>query len=264
MPVDQVNGQALSWERRGAGPPLLFCLPSGSTLTQMAPLLSALSAEFDVVGWDYRGFGASERADAAYTMADLASDAARVLELTGHEACRVFGVSFGGMVAQEFAVRNPERVERLVLACTSAGGAGGSSYPLHELVGLAEEQRRPLELKVLDSRWDEDWLASHPLDRTVAGQLLARAGDRTPAAQAAYPAQLDARRGHDVYDRLSAIACPTLIAYGRHDGLAPPANSAAIAARIAGAEVRGYEGGHPFLAQDPSALADVIGFLRGA
>jgi pimeloyl-ACP methyl ester carboxylesterase len=258
-----VNGLGVGWERRGAGPPLLLCIGSGSTLEQMGLLFGALAAEFDVVGWDYRGFGASDPAAGPYTMADLASNAAGVLDLAGWESCRVFGISFGGMVAQEFAVTYPERVQRLALACTSAGGAGGSSYPLHELAAIPDEERRPLELKLLDSRWSEDWLASHALDRAVAESLHARASERTPAEQAAHLAQLDARRGHDAHDRLDAIGCPTLVAYGRYDGLAPPANSAAIAARIPGAEVRGYEGGHPFLAQDPAALADVIQFLRG-
>jgi 3-oxoadipate enol-lactonase len=257
-----VNGLGLGWERRGAGAALLLCIGSGSTLEQMSLLFGALAAEFDVVGWDYRGFGVSDPSPGPYTMADLASDVAGLLDAAGWESCRVFGISFGGMVAQEFAVTYPERVERLALACTSAGGAGGSSYPLHELASVPDEERRPLELKLLDSRWSEGWLASHALDRAVAESLLARENERTPATQAAYLAQLDARRGHDAYDRLGAIDCPTMVAYGRYDALAPPANSAAIASRIPGAAVRGYEGGHAFLAQDPAALADVIQFLR--
>jgi pimeloyl-ACP methyl ester carboxylesterase len=136
-------------------------------------------------------------------------------------------------------------------------------YPLHELVGTSDQERRPLELKLIDTRWSEDWLTSHPLDRALADQLLERATERVPGAHAAYLAQLDARRGHDAYDRLGTIRCPALVAYGRYDGLAPPANSAAIASRIADAELRGYEGGHGFLAQDPTALAELIGFLGG-
>src|SRR5215472_14787433 len=75
--------------------------------------------------WDYRGFGRSAPVTHPYTMADVAADAAGLLAATGWESCRVAGVSFGGMVAQEFAVTHPQRVERLALACTSAGGGGG-------------------------------------------------------------------------------------------------------------------------------------------
>src|SRR5262245_63841668 len=104
-------------------------------------------------------------------MADLAADAASLLEMARWDTCRVVGVSFGGMVAQEFAVTYPQRVERLALACTSAGGEGGSSYPLQELLRLPPEERVAAELKVLDSRWEDRWLEAHPADRALAERL---------------------------------------------------------------------------------------------
>ena len=64
-------------------------------------------------------------------------------------------------------------------------------------------------------------------------------------------------------DRLSRITCPTLVAYGRYDGIAPPENSEAIAARVSGAELRAYDGGHVFFVQDAAALPDVMAFLAG-
>lgn len=73
--------------------------------------------------------------------------------------------------------------------------------------------------------------------------------------------QLMARAGHDVVDRLHRVACPTLVACGRHDGIAPPANSALIADRVAGSELRTYDGGHVYFAQDPTALPEVLDFL---
>jgi len=74
--------------------------------------------------------------------------------------------------------------------------------------------------------------------------------------------QLGARSRHDVTDRLGAVTCPTFVASGRFDGIAPPANGEAIAARIPNSEFHVYEGGHAFFAQDPDALPDVISFLR--
>ncbi len=70
-----------------------------------------------------------------------------------------------------------------------------------------------------------------------------------------------ARRGHDVFDRLPRITCPTLVASGRYDGIAPPENGAAIADRIPGAVLRLYEGGHAFFAQDPAAFRDILDHL---
>ena len=263
MPVDHVNGVELYWEQRGAGPRLLFCNGSGTTLQAVRPLLDLVAARFDLLAWDYRGLGRSVPLRGPYTMADLAADAVGLLQIAGWDSCRVLGVSFGGMVAQEFAAANPERIERLALACTSAGGDGGSSYPLQKLQELPPEERAAAQLKLADSRWDERWLAAHPADRALAEGLAAAGHDQQgPAATAAYRAQLEARAGHDVWDRLGAISCPALVGYGNYDGIAPVQNSTAIASRLRGAELRGYEGGHLFLVQDPAALPEFQAFLQ--
>jgi 3-oxoadipate enol-lactonase len=263
MPLDHVNGVELYWEQRGGGPRLLFCNGSGLTLQDVRLLLDPLAASFDLLAWDYRGFGRSAPVTRPYTMADVAADAAGLLEIAGWESCRVVGVSFGGMVAQEFAVTNPGRVERLALACTSAGGEGGSSYPLQKLLELPPGQRAAAELKLADSRWDQRWLEAHPVDRAIAGRLTAAGQDQQdPAAAAASAAQLQAREGHDVWDRLGAITCPALVGYGNYDGIAPARNSTSIASRIRGAELHGYEGGHGFLFQDPAALPAFTAFLQ--
>ena len=193
-------------------------------------------------------------------MADVAADAAGLLEITGWRSCRVVGASFGGMVAQEFAVTYPQRVERLALACTSAGGEGGSSYPLQKLLELPPGQRVAAELKLVDSRWDQPWLQAHPVDRAIAEGMTAAGQD--PRGSAAYAAQLQAREGHDVWDRLGAITCPVLVGYGNYDGIAPAHNSEMIASRIRDAELHGYEGGHGFLFQDPAALPAFVAFLQ--
>jgi len=232
-------------------------------LQDVRPLLDPLTASFDLLAWDYRGFGRSAPVARPYTMADVAADAAGLLEITGWRSCRVIGASFGGMVAQEFAVTCARRVERLALACTSAGGEGGSSYPLQKMLELPPGQRMAAELKVVDSRWDQRWLAAHPADRAIAERMTAAGQDQQgPAAVAAYAAQLQAREGHDVWDRLGAITCPTLVGYGNYDGIAPARNSERIASRIRGAELHGYEGGHGFLFQDAAALPAFIAFLQ--
>ena len=173
------------------------------------------------------------------------------------------GVSYGGMVAQEFAVTYPQTVERLALACTSAGGQGGSSYPLQNLLELAPEERVAAQLELMDSRWDQKWLQEHPGYAAIAEQLAGTGDSETDAAAAAANgAQLRAREGHDVWDRLSAITCPVLVGYGEYDGIAPAQNSKNIASRIRGAELHGYDGGHGFLFQDRTAMPAYIAFLQ--
>ncbi len=260
MPVDTVNGVELGWERWGSGPRVLFCNGSGRSLADARPMLDYLAGEFELLAWDYRGFGPSDLPNGSYTMADLAGDVEGLLELVGWEQSRVAGISFGGMVAQEFAVTNPQRVERLALLCTSSGGEGGSSYPLQNLLEIPEADRAAASLKLVDTRWDDAWFDAHPNDRLVAERFAPRALP-DPAAAAATEAQMAARAGHDVWDRLPAIACPTLVASGRYDEIAPVENGKAIASQIPSAEFRDYEGGHAFLLQDPAAMRDLVGFL---
>ena len=102
-----------------------------------------------------------------YSMADYAADALGLMDHVGWASCRVVGVSFGGMVAQELAVTAPDRVERLALVCTSPGGIGGASYPLHELTSLSDEERTAISVPLLDTRFNPEWLAEHPLDAAI-------------------------------------------------------------------------------------------------
>jgi len=262
MPTATLNGIEIYYERRGSGPPLLYLNGSGATLATMGPVLDPFAARCDLLAHDQRGLGRTEIPPGPYTMGDYAADAAALLDHVGWDRCRVVGISFGGMVAQELAVTWPERIERLALLCTSPGGAGLASYPLHELAELSDEERAATYLPLLDTRFTPEWLASHERDRQVAEMLAARRSGSRPSEQArGEREQLLARSRHDVTDRLGRIACPTLVAGGRYDGIAPPANSEAIAARVPGAELRFYEGGHAFMTQDRTALPEVMDFL---
>jgi pimeloyl-ACP methyl ester carboxylesterase len=260
MPTSRLNGIDVYFERRGAGARLLFCNGSGATLETSALLVDIFAERCDVLAHDQRGLGRTEVPDGPYTMADYAADAIALLDHVGWERCRVVGISFGGMVAQEIAVTVPDRIEKLALACTSPGGEY-ASYPLHELESLSAAERAARGMQILDSRFDEPWLSSHPGDRMLAEQMASRATvDKTEQQRRGEREQLLARSHHDVLDRLSRVTCPTLVAAGRYDGIAPVANSEEIAARIRGADLRVYEGGHAFFAQDPAAFGDLLEF----
>jgi pimeloyl-ACP methyl ester carboxylesterase len=261
MPHVAANGIDLYYELRGQGPRLLFVNGSGATLAQTGMLIDPYVARFEVLAYDQRGLGQTSIPPGPYEMADYAADAAALLDALGWDTCRVVGTSFGGMVAQELAVTWPGRVERLALVCTSPGGTH-PSYPLHELATLPAEEAAAKGATLLDTRFTPEWLATHEQDRALSELLGAqRSAPRDEQTRRGELAQLDARSRHDVIDRLGAITCPTLVAGGTYDGIAPPENSRLIADAIGDSELRLYEGGHLFMMQDPRALPDLLDFL---
>jgi len=264
MPIATLGDIEIYWERQGRGPPLLFISGTGGDLRHHPGVFEGpLPGRFDVIGYDQRGMGRSGKPDRPYTMADYGDDAAALIDHAGWDDALVIGVSFGGMVAQELVLRHPERVRRLVLACTSPGGAGGASFPFHEIAHLTGEARARHMIPITDTRRDEAWARANPdamLELLLLGSTDPYADE--PGHAAGARRQLEARAGHDVWDRLGQITCPVLIAAGRYDGIALPQTQQRMAERIAGAQPSGFEGGHLFTMQDPKAMPAIMAFLE--
>ncbi|MBS0361822.1 MAG: alpha/beta fold hydrolase [Proteobacteria bacterium] len=266
MPFTTANGLKLYFERAGSGPPLLFISGTGGDLRVKPNVFDGpLAKAFDLLAYDQRGLGQTEKPDVPYCMADYADDAAALMADQGWDEALVIGVSFGGMVAQELALRHPKRVKRLVLACTSPGGAGGASFPFHEIEHLKGEARAKHMIPISDTRRDVAWAAAHP-DQYAMFVAMGAAdpyADEPGHAMGAHR-QLMARKDHDTWDRLPRIACPTMIAAGRYDGIALPATQEKMAGRIPGAKLQFFDGGHLFMIQDRTAAPAMIAFLTGA
>ena len=259
-----VGGLNLWVERKGEGEPLLFITGSGGDLRRKPSAMDGpLAREFDMVAYDQRGLGQSDKPDGPYTMADYAEDAVGVLDELDWATANVIGVSFGGMVAQELAIRHPDRIRKLVLCCTSPGGAGGSSYPLHTLIGMDPEAEARKMIPISDTRHDAAWQAANPdAFRTMLNMRMADPWADEPRRAMGAELQLLARKDHDVWGRLPSITAPTLICAGRYDGIATPANQEAMASRIPGSELRFFEGGHLFMIQDRAAFPTISAFLK--
>ena len=265
MPFAKVNDLDVYFERAGSGPPLLFISGSGADLRIKPNQMDGpLPKHFDVLSYDQRGLGQTSKPDRPYTMADYADDAARLMDFIGWKSARVIGVSFGGMVAQEFVLRHPAKVERLALTCTSPGGAGGASYPFHTIEHMGREERARFMIPISDTRRDAAWQKAYP---EMYEQFVAMAAsdpfEQEPLRAMGYLRQLEARSHHDTYERLGEITCPVMIAAGRYDGIALPATQEKMAARIKGAQLKFFDGGHLFMIQDRNALPALIDFLTG-
>src|SRR5215471_9174515 len=164
MPYLRVRDIDICFDRAGTGAPLLAISGSRGDLRRKPTLLeSPLSDAFDVLAYAQRGLGRTSKPDKAYSMIDYADDAAALMDAVGWERANVVGVSFGGMVALEFVLNHPNRVNKLALCCASPGGDGGSSYPHHTLQALPSDERARIMVSISDTRCDASWAADNPL-----------------------------------------------------------------------------------------------------
>lgn len=268
MSVAEVRGLQIYYEVHGTGRPVVLISGTGADLRQnRARGRGLLEQNFQVLMYDQRGLGRTSKPDLPYTMADYADDFVALIDELGWQQVDVVGVSFGGMVAQHVALTYPDRVKRLVLACTSAGGAGGSSFDLLSVFGMETEARNRIVLPIMDTR--NDLSTDPPTLAPLFDVLLPIAYAGKPPLNADDPAwavgarrQLEARAEHDVWDRLPAVQAETLVVGGRYDDQAPPANLARLAQQLPNATLQMFEGGHLFLLQERSAWQAIVDFLR--
>ena len=263
-----VGGVRLRLGVVGDGPPLMFLFGSGAagTIDNAKPLVDKFCGSFTVACPDQRGLGESDIPSGPWTMADYASDAFGVADHLGWDRFSIVGVSFGGMVGLEMAASVPDRVDRMVLWGTSAGG-DSHSFPLHVLNDLpADEQHRAFS-ELMDNRLVGRWGSEPSPEALLVKAVLDRGGSPWRVAAGADDSrsrglalQLEARRGHDVTSRLDRIKCATFIGAGFYDGLAPVANAEFMHAGIAGSELSVYEAGH-FFYLGKRALSDALTFL---
>jgi len=244
MPLVDRGSHQIHYESIGdpARPPVLLIMGLALSSRAWDRLPQLLARDFHVLVFDNAGTGRSGRRGLVYRMRDLADDAAAVIEASGAPAAHVFGISMGGMVAQELAIRHPERVRALALGCTFASWRKGSSPSLGtklDLLLLNLGLVTPARVsRILVSA---EWHAAHP---ESALRWLERA-ERTALRSATAQALAIAR--HEALDRLAKIRAPTLVLTGSADKLVPPANSEVLARDIPGARLLVLRGaGHLF------------------
>ena len=245
----------IAWERHGSGQPLLLIHGLGYARWGWEPVVEPLARSFDVILFDNRGIGESDAPPGPYTAAGLAADAAQVLDEAGVERAHVLGTSLGGMVAQELALAAPERVDRLVLACTTPGGP--ESFPMPEqTVKLLDERRHAAPVRrecarAGPGRGDRRADPAPPRGDGAAVRRLERAGSGRGAT-------------FDALDRVEGIAAPTLILHGTEDAVVDSRNAALLERRIPDARVELFPGGgHLFFWEQPDRFVEVVTeFLR--
>lgn len=215
-----------------------------------------LSSSYRVVVLDWRGTGHSGKPDdGSYSTRGFASDALCVLDEVGARRAHVYGASMGGRVAQWLAADHPERVHRLVLGCTSPGGAHGVERSPEVNRALTQPDREAAHRALLELMYTPAWLAAHPGPYRTTGD---------PAMPGhARRGHLQASRRHDSWEVLPAITAPTLVVHGTDDVFNPAANAALLAGRIPDARVELIDGARHAYFEEFREVATplVLGFL---
>jgi pimeloyl-ACP methyl ester carboxylesterase len=246
----------IAWEARGEGQPVLMIHGLGYARWGWEPVVESLAREFRLLLFDNRGIGESEAPPGPYSARAMAEDAVAVLDEAGVERAHVVGTSLGGMVAQELALGRPERVDRLVLACTTPGGTGAFPLPEQTLRLMAEAPSLPQEVAL--ERFVENALGPDAprelIERIVVHRLAA------PPDPAGWAAQAAAGASFDAFDRLEQIAAPTLVLHGTADSVVDARNADLLAERVPDARLELFPGaGHLFFWEQPERFVEIVG-----
>ncbi|SKC60366.1 alpha/beta fold hydrolase [Krasilnikoviella flava] len=223
------DGAEIAYQVRGAGPALVLLAGQANSHRWWDPVRDRLGAGRRTITLDWRGTGTSGPTDRELTTRRLAGDVAAVLDDLRLECSDVYGTSMGGRVAQWFAVDHPRRLGRLVLGCTTPGGAHAVERSTEVRRAMVQPDRGAARRSLLDLMYTPAWLAAHPGPTTVEGDP-----SMTPQARRDH---LRASDGHDAWDHLPQVLAPTLVLHGADDVLAPAVNAGLLGRRVPGARV---------------------------
>jgi pimeloyl-ACP methyl ester carboxylesterase len=233
MGIVRVNGIDLHYVEAGSGEPLLLIMGLGGDHQAWGFQFRAFAERHRVIAFDNRGAGQSSAPDEPYTIRGMADDARGLLDALGVGRVHVVGVSMGGMIAQELALAQPERVASLHLGCTLAR----SDPYLRSVLRVWRDLRARLPQESV-VRTIALWLLAPATfaERPDFAEMVVQAALANPFPQstAGFLRQSEAVMGHDTLDRLAALRPPTLVTVGEDDILVPPRFSREVSAAIPG------------------------------
>jgi len=267
MPMANVNGININYRVEGQGEPLIMIMGFGSAKNNWRFQTGLFKKYYRTITFDNRGVGKSDKPTGPYTINMMADDTVGLMDYLGIEKAHIIGTSMGGMIAQELAIKLPEKVDKLVLASTFAGRDETSGFSSEASKALEVYDRSPHDETVIRRLCDilVDLTLNKRLYRILAiplMKIMIRLSD--PSMINGLVGQLDAVLAHDAADRLRLIKVPTLVITGTDDRLVKPISSEVIANLVPKAKLVKVEGGsHGFHAEMSGKFnKEVLDFLR--
>jgi pimeloyl-ACP methyl ester carboxylesterase len=254
-----VDDISVSYEEHGQGEPLLLIYGfAGGSLAWRPEVVASLARSFRVITFDNRGTGHSDTPETPYTLARMADDAAGLLDALGIARAHVFGISMGGMIAQELALRHPKKVHGLVLGCTNVGApvsASAAPEVLALLLPPPDADPREAARKAWASSYTPEFIER---ERAFLEGHLERIFS-APTPPHTRQRHAEAVGGWSSHERLGEITTPTLILTGDRDVLVPPENSRILHERITGSRLATITGAaHNFPNSHPAETARLV------
>lgn len=257
------EGVEINYEIHGDGPPLVLVSGTGHDLGFWSGQIPHFAPKFRTIVFDNRGVGLSSVPERGYSLADMADDAAHVLDTVGIDRAHVMGFSMGGHISQELALNHPERVLSLGIHHSwTRNGARLKKFQETRLYLAEHDQRVALAEISMLALHASAYYDAHVEEMDAHRRFLL---EKSPV-NAGWVGQLEACIVGDTYDRLPSIRVPTLVTCSDLDLIASPHLSAEIHAQIPGSEFKLLEGtGHVALMEDPDGFAEVcLEFLQRA
>jgi len=263
MATVNVNGCEIYYEVHGQGDPLVLIMGLRRNVEWWYRQIPALSEHFQVIAFDNRGAGRSDKPVMEYAIRLFADDTAGLMDALDISTAHILGISMGGYIAQELALNYPAKVENLVLGCTGCGGDRNVSMSPERMEKFtANKGLNPEEIlrKDMDIYFSDDYI----VQRTEIIEEFVEISMRYYQPADAFFRQFDACLRHDTGDRLNQIAAPALIMTGDDDPLVPPQNSHVLKNLIAGAELSVFAGGrHCFFMEEADRFnKEAVDFLK--
>jgi poly(3-hydroxyalkanoate) depolymerase len=264
MRVLTIGGRAIRVSVResspGWPPPLLLCNGIGASMELFQPFIDVLDPRRGIIRFDMPGIGGSPAPVLPYHLATSAPLLTSLLDQLGCPQADVLGISWGGALAQQFALSRPERVRRLVLVATAPGALMVPAHPRVLLRMLTPRRHRDPGYAARIA--GELYGGSARKDPIVARDLLHATTRLGPARGYFY--QLLSTAGWTSLPRLPGLRTPTLILAGDDDPIIPLANARIMHRLIPASELHIYDGGHLELAAHPERIAPVVEAFLGA